>query len=128
MTDESRVVLVSTCLVGLKTRYDGSACDDVVEVEEGARIVPVCPEQLGGLPTPRLASTIDGDSAEDVLAGRASIVNGAGEDVTEQFLHRSHVDATSQPLGGSKMTKIMESDPVETGRLLTLIKGISWIS
>ena len=49
------VVVVSACLLGLPTRYDGrSETSPEVEAAAGDLIlVPVCPEQLGGLPTPR---------------------------------------------------------------------------
>jgi uncharacterized protein YbbK (DUF523 family) len=46
----------------------------------------VCPEELGGLPTPRVASEIEEGSGEDVLAGRSRVVNSAGEDVTTHFV------------------------------------------
>jgi len=51
----AETVLVSACLLGLATRYDGGDCrrDDVLRDLAGCRIVPVCPEQLGGLPPPR---------------------------------------------------------------------------
>lgn len=48
-------VLVSACLAGLATRYDGGStpCETVLELVRQGRALPVCPEQLGGLPTPR---------------------------------------------------------------------------
>ena len=86
MAGEDTVVLVSACLAGLKTRYDGRSCEPSIEVQEGTRVVPVCPEQLGGLTTPRAPSWIEGESAESVLDGTARVVNADGEDVTESFL------------------------------------------
>lgn len=48
-------LLVSACLMGLSTRYDGkdSLCEEVLELSRKHILIPVCPEQLGGLPTPR---------------------------------------------------------------------------
>lgn len=48
-------ILVSACLLGLCTRYDGGHClqESVLALKEKHQLVPVCPEQLGGLPTPR---------------------------------------------------------------------------
>lgn len=48
-------VLVSACLAGLPCRYDGLATPhpQVLRLAAEGRILPVCPEQLGGLPTPR---------------------------------------------------------------------------
>ncbi len=47
--------LVSACLLGCKTRYNGKSCKNkkVLSLLKKAILVPVCPEQLGGLPTPR---------------------------------------------------------------------------
>jgi uncharacterized protein YbbK (DUF523 family) len=81
--------LVSACLLGLKTRFDGTGFRPVSEggmlipLEE---LIPVCPEQLGGLSTPRLPAEISGGEGKDVLSGRAIILNSAAEDVTKPFL------------------------------------------
>ena len=80
--------LVSACLLGLKTRYDGkvipsAACRKAVE---GGICIPVCPEQLGGLSTPRTAADLVGGDGHDVLAGRARVVTRDGEDVSENFI------------------------------------------
>jgi len=82
------IYLVSACLVGLLTRYDGEirkndAC--LAELVNGIWI-PFCPEQLGGLPTPRPASDLTGGDGADVLAGRASVVCRDGTDITAQFV------------------------------------------
>jgi len=82
------IYLVSACLLGLKTRYDGkvissAACRKAVE---GGICIPVCPEQLGGLSTPRIAADLVGGDGHDVLAGRARVVTGDGDDVTENFI------------------------------------------
>ena len=51
-------LLVSACLLGTPCRYDGkSKADARVQALVGKyEIVPVCPEQFGGLPTPRVPS------------------------------------------------------------------------
>jgi len=70
-------VLVSACLLGLKCRYNGQvqACEGVDEVLKRIHAIPICPEQLGGLPTPRTPSERLGDR----------VLNRNGEDVTEAF-------------------------------------------
>lgn len=47
--------LVSACLAGFNTRYDGTNSKDrrIVKLVLSGKAIPVCPEQLGGLPTPR---------------------------------------------------------------------------
>lgn len=83
------MILVSACLVGERCRYDGGGFDRYPElsrlVAEG-RALPVCPEQLGGLPTPRPPAEIQGGDGRDVLEGSARIRREDGTDVTDAFL------------------------------------------
>lgn len=89
-----RVVLVSACLLGVESNYRGKAHKawdelfrNLVPAAKAAGIVfvPVCPEQLGGLTTPRPPAELQG-RAEAVLGSDARIVTAAGDDVTMQFL------------------------------------------
>lgn len=86
--DAAGPVIVSACLAGLPCRYDGSSCPHpaVLAVVRAGRALPVCPEQVGGLPTPRPPAEIAGGDGGDVLDGRARVVDANGEDVTEPFL------------------------------------------
>lgn len=70
-------VAISLCLLGIDCNYAGgnSVCEKAVELFKSGQGVPVCPEQLGGLPTPRIPAEIQGDR----------VINRAGEDVTVQF-------------------------------------------
>jgi uncharacterized protein YbbK (DUF523 family) len=82
-------ILVSACLVGVHTQWDGgsSKVDDLVELVRSGKAVFMCPEQLGGLTTPREPAEIEpGKTARDVLDGRAKVVTITGRDVTEQFV------------------------------------------
>jgi len=82
-------ILVSACLLGMGTRYDGgSAASSAVIALCGSRpFLPVCPEQLGGLPTPREPAAPDGGAGAEVLAGKARVRGRrTGTDVTEAFL------------------------------------------
>lgn len=80
--------IVSACLAGIKCRYDGKTkpCLKIIELVKQSQAFPVCPEQLGGLPTPRIAQEIQGCSGEEVLDGRCKVINKEGRDVTENFL------------------------------------------
>jgi len=72
-------LLVSRCLLGEPCRYDGRSkpVQQVKELEQrGYHLVPVCPEVMGGLPTPRPPAELQPD-------GR--VVNRDGRDVTKEY-------------------------------------------
>lgn len=71
------MILVSACLAGIKCRYDGkdNANIKVMEMVKNGIAIPVCPEQLGGLQTPRIPAEITEDK----------VLNKKGENVTSQF-------------------------------------------
>lgn len=87
-------VLVSACLLGRACRYDGRSKASASVAEQvaawraaGVRIVPVCPEELGGLGTPRPAAELRGGDGAAVLAGTARVVRvDDGADVTAAFV------------------------------------------
>lgn len=85
---DSQVYLVSACLVGLKTRYDGQVKSSAqcIKALSGVVWLPLCPEQLGGLSTPREPADLVGGDGGEVLAGRARVVTRSGKDVTESFI------------------------------------------
>ena len=72
------MIIVSACLAGIECRYDGSGkpCQKVIDLIEQGKAIPVCPEQLGGLPTPRDPVEIVGDK----------VLTKDGEDKTEDFI------------------------------------------
>lgn len=57
------MILVSACLAGIKCKYDGgdNRCEKVVELMKQGLAIPVCPEQMGGLATPRDPAEIVGN-------------------------------------------------------------------
>lgn len=59
-------ILISACLMGVRCRYDGSGyppTEEVLRLMEVHCLIPVCPEQMGGLPTPRLPVELQGGKA-----------------------------------------------------------------
>jgi len=82
------MIIVSACLLGLCARYDGghNLCPPLLQLARAGRCLPVCPEQLGGLPTPREPAEITGGDGGDVLAGRARVLGSSGADLTAAFL------------------------------------------
>lgn len=89
MTSGDGPVLISACLLGLGTRYDGERREphpEALRLLQSAMVVPVCPEQLGGLPTPREPAEIAGGAGGDVLDGGARVLTASGADVTTQYV------------------------------------------
>ena len=84
--------LVSACLVGLCANYRFEACavESLQRAFARGEVIPVCPEQLGGLPTPRPPAEVFGETAEDVLSGKAHVLLKDHTDVTEAFLRGAH--------------------------------------
>lgn len=82
------LILVSACLAGLTTRYDGKVIDypKCMEKIRNHHWIPVCPEQLGGLSTPRCPADIVGGDGNDVLDGTARVICTDGTDVTDSFI------------------------------------------
>lgn len=80
--------IISACLAGVGCRYDGDARSNarVEELVRSGLALPICPEQLGGLPTPRPPAEIHGGDGYDVLAGKARVINDRGEDVTLAYI------------------------------------------
>lgn len=81
-------VIVSACLLGLACRFDGERLEEnrLLKFSNEKIPIPVCPEQMGGLSTPRIPSEINDGNGEDVLDGKARVINKNGEDVTENFV------------------------------------------
>ncbi|MBE6566794.1 MAG: DUF523 domain-containing protein [Ruminococcaceae bacterium] len=70
-------ILVSACLLGEPCRYDGKSkpCERVIALKNTYNLIPICPEVMGGLPTPRTPSEICGER----------VLMKDGRDVTENY-------------------------------------------
>ena len=82
------MILISGCLLGINCRYNGgnNLKPELLKLMKEGKAVPICPEQLGGAPTPRLPFEIVGGNGLEVLEGRAKVINKLGEDATELFV------------------------------------------
>lgn len=70
-------ILVSACLLGESCRYDGKSkpCERVMALKDTYNLIPICPEVMGGLPTPRVPSEICDER----------VLMKDGRDVTENY-------------------------------------------
>ncbi|KOS62929.1 DUF523 domain-containing protein [Lysinibacillus agricola] len=82
------MILISSCLAGLKVRYNGTDSLDerIQRLMLENKAVTVCPELMGGFSTPREPAEIVGGDGEDVLDGKARVVEKSGRDVTELYI------------------------------------------
>lgn len=78
---------------------------------EGAEAVPFCPEEAGGLGTPRPAAVIVGGDGEAVLDGKARVLNDRGEDVTLAFLDGARQAVDAARLHGCTVAYLKERSP-----------------
>ncbi|KPJ57163.1 MAG: hypothetical protein AMJ42_04785 [Deltaproteobacteria bacterium DG_8] len=107
------MILVSACLVGINCRYDGSNLlnNDLLKKIKAEDYVPVCPEQLGGLPTPRPRSSIQNGTGVEVIAGKAKVMDFNGNDVTKEFLEGAHESLKIAKFVGVKKAILKENSP-----------------
>ena len=96
-------ILVSACLLGVYCRYNGERkqMDGIERLMECAELIPVCPEILGGLPTPRPAAERVGDR----------VMNREGADVTEAYRRGAEETLRLAELFGAKMALLKERSP-----------------
>ena len=96
-------ILVSACLLGLECRYKGDSCENsaVLELAKEHTLIPVCPEQLGGLATPRAPS--------EITAGK--VMNNLGQDVTENYRKGADAALRIAQLNGVKVAILKAKSP-----------------
>ncbi|MFH1207811.1 MAG: DUF523 domain-containing protein [Patescibacteria group bacterium] len=80
--------LCSACLLGVNCRYDGGVKknEKVITLANKEVLIPVCPEQLGGQPTPRRNAEIAGGNGNDVLDKKAKVIEPDNTDITDSFV------------------------------------------
>lgn len=107
------MILVSACLCGVNCKYNGgdNKSKEVLKLIEKYQLIPICPEQLGGLSTPRHPAEIVSGDAKDVLKGKGKIENDCGEDVTEQFLKGAQESLKIAKLYGIKVAILKAKSP-----------------
>ena len=96
-------ILVSACLLGVSCRYDGKSKpnENVIALKDWYNLIPVCPEIMGGLPTPRTASEIQG----------CQVVMGDGTNVTKEYRKGAEEVLRLCRLFGCKRAVLKEKSP-----------------
>lgn len=116
MTSMPPKILISACLLGRPVRYDGRGKplhDPLIERwKTEDRLVGFCPEQAGGLPTPRPPAEIEGGmNGEDVLSGRARVLELTGGDVTAEFVEGGRKAVAFAREQGCDMALLIDGSP-----------------
>jgi uncharacterized protein YbbK (DUF523 family) len=108
-------ILVSACLLGLPTRYDGKAkrSQTVIDYlqQENLLPVPVCPEQLAGLSTPRERTFFHSGDGHDVLALSGKVVAESGRLMNDIFCRGAKLTLQIARLGGCDHALLKERSP-----------------
>lgn len=96
-------IIVSACLLGCECRYDGKKKPNeyVIALAKSHTLIPICPEQMGGLPTPRIPSEICGDK----------VINSEGKDVTNEYQKGAQMALNIAKLNGAKIAILKAKSP-----------------
>jgi uncharacterized protein YbbK (DUF523 family) len=107
------MILVSSCLAGLEVRYNGThSLDNRTSKLVGEnKAVTICPELLGGFSTPREPAEIVGGDGEDVLDGKAKVVEKSGEDVTELYIKGAYATLEKAKKINAAIVVLKENSP-----------------
>jgi uncharacterized protein YbbK (DUF523 family) len=99
------VVLISACLLDIPCRYNGRSAETslipLLQSRKDWCLIPVCPEQLGGLPTPRHPVEIRQGDGFDVLKGKATVETCDGCDMTPHFIRGAEIVCRIAALTGA---------------------------
>jgi len=119
MTQKKQPILVSACLIGINCRYDGANAFNKRLIKSYAKeyLIPICPEQLGGLPTPRLNAKIQGKH----------VIDKSGKTLTREFKKGAKEVLKIAKFCGAKKAVFKEKSPSCGVRLIykngKLVKG-----
>lgn len=100
-------LLISACLLGQPVRYDGQgkslSAAQLAALQQHYRLISICPECQGGLPTPRPAAEIRGGDGQTVLAGNARVITADDDDQSHAFISGARLAlACAQQHGANK--------------------------
>jgi uncharacterized protein YbbK (DUF523 family) len=80
--------IISACLMGLNCRYNAKnrLCNYLDVYLKKHILIPICPEQLGGLTTPREKAEIENGDGFYVINNKSRVITKTGKDVTKNFI------------------------------------------
>lgn len=108
-------VLISACFLGIPCRWHGRRAkkrDKLIEkLKTKYILVPVCPEQLGGMPTPRTGEYLEGTGAQVLDEGLRIIAPENGEDVTAYHVNGARYTLELARIVGAKKAYLKTGSP-----------------
>ena len=108
-------ILISACLLGLPTRYDGKSkqSQKVLDYLKSNNFlpVPVCPEQLAGMSTPRDKTFFKTGDGHDVLSGSGLVISQDGQEMNEIFCRGARVVLQIAQLSNCQKAMFKERSP-----------------
>lgn len=122
-------IIVSACLAGVRCRYDGDhrLNFSVARLVAEGKALPVCPEQLGGLPTPREPAQFSAGDGEALLEGHGALESESGADVSEAYIRGAkEVERLALEIGAQRAILCDKSPacgPTTVWRKDTLVEG-----
>jgi uncharacterized protein YbbK (DUF523 family) len=107
------MIIVSACLAGLNCKYNGgnNECIEVIRLIKSGKAIPICPEQLGGLATPRPVAEIYKGTGAEVLDGKCRVMRINGEDVTSEFIKGAYETLKIAQMAGAKKAILKSKSP-----------------
>ncbi len=107
------MILVSACLLGIDCKYSGknNYDDELKKFLKDKEYILVCPEQLGGLSTPRRPSEIIDGEGNDVLEGKCKVKNNDKEDLTKEFIKGARETLKIAELYGANIAILKSRSP-----------------
>lgn len=108
-------VLISACLLGVPCRWHGRRAKRrdglIARLKSRSVLVPVCPEQLGGFPTPRSGAYLKGTGAQVLDGGLRFIDDRTGEDLTERSIAGSQYVLEIAHIIGARQAYLKTGSP-----------------
>jgi len=108
-------VLISACLLGIPCRWHGRRPKKrqaiIDRLKKRYVLVPVCPEQLGGMPTPRTSERLDGIGAQVLDEGLRIIAPETGRDVTRFYINGANYTLEIAEIVGARRAYLKGGSP-----------------
>ncbi|MGN0145037.1 MAG: DUF523 domain-containing protein [Clostridium sp.] len=104
--------IISACLCGVNCKYSGknNLNEKCMNLFQEGKAILVCPEQLGGLSTPRNPVELD-SCVKEVVEGNGKAIDNSGNDVTKQFLDGAYETLRIAEAAGIKKAILKEGSP-----------------